>query len=67
MTHKYKGFGGFFVVWQMKKTMDETQTLNFLKMETNEKYILKDLYFFSFEYLLLIINRTKLFLIELLD
>lgn len=67
MTHKYKGFGFFFVVWQMKKTMDETQTLNFLKMETNEKYILKDLYFFSFEYLLLIINRTKLFLIELLD
>lgn len=49
MTHKYKGFGGFFCSLTNEKDDGWNTNTEFLKMETNEKYILKDLYFFSFE------------------
>lgn len=42
------------------------ETKNISKMEINDQFVSKDLYFLSFEYLSLLINKAKVFLIQLL-
>lgn len=41
--------------------MKQKKNIAVSKMEANEQFILKDLYFFSFDYIYLLINKTKAF------
>lgn len=50
----------------MNQMRNETKNIAISKMEINDQFVLKDLYFFSFEYLSLLINKAKVFLIQLL-
>lgn len=59
----------FLFFGQMKQMMNETKKkkkkpVAVSKMEANEQFILKDLYFFSFDYIYLLINKTKAFFLS---